>query len=152
MGFCGCARPCPIENSSLLEGAGIGNKRLRLPGRGGAYCRLLISIGRLPEVLCYCRKWGGEGCDGGCGSNREGKCPRPYPGVFVGEGSRGRQGREVEEMPGCPAREEYTLGPESAVRVWRGLSGPSGNRPWQPQEKLSRPCQQLVLPVAGAGG
>lgn len=44
------------------------------------------------------------------------------------------------------------MGPGSAVRARRGLSGPSGNRPWQPQEKLSRPCQQPVLLVAGAGG
>lgn len=54
--FCGCAQSCPIENSSLLKGAAIGPKPLKLPGRGGDYSRLLLSIGcadgRPTEALC----------------------------------------------------------------------------------------------------
>lgn len=104
--FCGCARPCPIENRLTARKSRDWSQPPRLPGRGGAYRRVLTSIRRPTEVLCCCRKWEGEGCDGGCGFNREGKCRRLYPGDFVGATHRGRQGREVEEMPGCWDREE----------------------------------------------
>lgn len=35
--FCGCAKPCPIENLSRLKEAKIRPNCLRLPGRGGTY-------------------------------------------------------------------------------------------------------------------
>lgn len=47
--------------------------------------------------------------DGGCDSHREGKCHRLYAEFFLGEGSEGRRGREVEEILGCRAREAQTL-------------------------------------------
>lgn len=47
--------------------------------------------------------------DGGCDSRRGGKCYRLYAEFFLGEGSEGRRGREVEEILRCRAREAQTL-------------------------------------------
>lgn len=112
--FCGCARPYPIINFSLLKTAGIGPKLLRPPGRGGAYSRFLIRIGGVghspTEVLCVVGSGEGKIVMAAAILAEKVSSAGCTQGFLLGEApGGGHERRKVEEMPGCWARKAQTL-------------------------------------------